>query len=103
MALKFTVIAIMVMALGISNANAQQIKQTAKNQKHRIRQGVKSGELTRSETRNLVKQEKEIHQEVKAAKADGTVTGAERREIKQDQRQTSRAIYRKKHNRRDRN
>ena len=32
------------------------------------------------------------------AKADGVVTPTERKEIRKDQRQTSRKIYRKKHN-----
>jgi uncharacterized membrane protein YebE (DUF533 family) len=34
---------------------------------------------------------------VKAAKADGVVTREERKDIKQDQRQASRRIYRNKH------
>ncbi len=87
-----------------STASAQQtIKQKGRHERHRIAQGVKSGELTKAETANLAKGQKEIHQEVKAAKADGTVTRAERKDIKQDQRQESRKIYRKKHNNRDRN
>ncbi len=87
-----------------TTANAQQtIKQKGRHERHRIAQGVKSGELTKAETANLVKGQKAIHQEVKAAKADGTVTRAERKDIKQDQRQESRKIYRKKHNNRDRN
>lgn len=102
MKLKFLAAAVIAMTIGINSAEAQ-VKQTAKNQRHRIRQGVKSGELTKAETVNLAKQEKENRQEVKAAKADGVVTAEERKEIKQDQRKTSRAIYRKKHNNRDRN
>lgn len=87
-----------------TTANAQQtIKQKGRHERHRIAQGVKSGELTRAETANLVKGQKEIRQDVKAAKADGVVTRAERKDIKQDQRQESRKIYRKKHNNRDRN
>ena len=87
----------------LNTASAQTIHQKAKNQRHRVAQGVKSGELTRPETKNLVKDQKEIHQEVKTAKADGVVTKDERKDIKKDQRQESRKIFRKKHNNRDRN
>ena len=52
---------------------------------------------------NLEAKEKAIHQEVKIAKSNGTISASERKDIRQDQRQTSRAIYRKKHNNRDRN
>ncbi len=85
-----------------TNANAQ-IKQHAKNQHHRIAQGVKSGELTKKETRNLIKDQREIRKDVKEAKADGIVTAAEKKDIRQDQRQASRKIYRKKHNEKERN
>lgn len=95
--------AAVVLGAFFTTASAQTIKQKGKNERHRIVQGVKSGELTKAETKNLAHDQKEIHQEVKAAKADGTVTKEERKDIKQDQRQASRKIYRKKHNNRDRN
>ena len=91
-----------VMALAISNADAQ-IAKRAISQHHRIKQGVRSGELTRAEGANLRNGQKEIRQDVREAKADGVVTPAEKQEIKQDQRQESRKIFRKKHNNRDRN
>ena len=63
---------------------------------------MRSKELTKGETVSLAKDAKEIRQEKAAAKADGTVTGAERKEIHQDMNQASRKIYRKKHNNRTR-
>jgi methylthioribose-1-phosphate isomerase len=98
---KILVSAIM-LALAISSADAQTVKRQ-KNQRQRIKQGVRSGELTRAETVNLVNGQKEIRQEKKEARADGVVTTEERKEIRQDQRQESRKIHRKKNNRRDRN
>jgi hypothetical protein len=86
-----------------STADAQTVRQKGKNERHRIAQGVKSGELTKTEAKNLANGQKEIHQDVKEAKADGVVTKEEKKEIKQDQRQQSRKIYRKKHNNRERN
>ena len=99
---KFLAVAIVFGALFTTTVSAQTVHQKSKNQRHRIAQGVKSGELTKAETKNLVKDQKEIHQEVKDAKADGVVTKDERKDIKKDQRQESRKIYRKKHNARER-
>ncbi len=102
--MKVTVLAAAIVLGAIFNsADAQAIKQHAKNQQHRIKQGVKSGELTRHESKTLVKDQKEIRNDVKEARADGKVTKDERKDIRQDQRQESRKIYRKKHNSRERN
>ena len=72
-------------------------------QQQRIRQGIRSDELTKREVRGLEKEQRGIHQEIRASKSDGVVTGAERRDIQQEQNQASHHIYRAKHNRRDRN
>jgi len=91
-----------ILAFGINNVNAQAAV-GAKNQHHRIREGVRSGELTKGEAANLRHDQKEIHQEVKEARFDGEVTPAEKSEIRQDRLKESREIFRKKHNARDRN
>jgi uncharacterized membrane protein YebE (DUF533 family) len=84
--------------------NKVPVARKRQQQQHqRIRQGVRSGELTKPEVKSLGKEQREINQEIKEAKSDGVVTGAERKEIHQEQKQASRHIYRKKHNRRDRN
>ena len=90
-----------IMALAISNADAQAVRQV--RQHKRIKQGVKSGEITRAEAVNLRNGQKEIREDKREAKADGVVTPVEKKEIRQDQRKESRKIFRKKHNRRDRN
>ncbi|MEP7229450.1 MAG: hypothetical protein ABI691_04315 [Ginsengibacter sp.] len=87
--------------IGLGSVNAQTVS-TPRAERHRIKQGVKSGELTRAETRNLANQQRDIHQDKKEARADGVVSPAERRHIKKDERKASRSIYRKKHNKRDR-
>ena len=68
----------------------------------RIHQGVKSGELTRPEARNLRKGQRHVHRMEHRAKADGKVTPAERARITAAQNHESRKIYRKKHNERTR-
>lgn len=72
--------------------NARQTHERA-----RIRQGVASGELTRPEATRLRAREADIRQDKRAAKADGVVTRDERQDIRKDERQASRAIYRQKH------
>src|SRR5262245_22332629 len=57
------------------------INHRQRHQQRRIRQGVRSGELTKGETAKLEKEEKEIRQEKREAKADGVMTGEERKEI----------------------
>ncbi len=99
---KFFLIAAILFGMDISSANAQ-LRKHSQHQKHRIRQGVKSGELTKKETKNLIEERKEIHQDVKLAKSDGKITPNERKIIRKEKRQQSHAIYRKKHNNRDRN
>lgn len=77
--------------------------QTAhRSDRHKIKQGVKSGELTRKETKNLVHQQVAIKRDIRHAKADGHVTAAERRNIYIDKKKADASIYRKKHNNRDR-
>lgn len=92
----------LIFCIGLGNVNAQTVK-SSRHERQRIKQGVKSGELTRAETRTLAYQQRDIHQDRKEARADGVVTRAERRHIRKDQRKASRSIYRKKHNNRDRN
>jgi hypothetical protein len=91
-----------ILALAVSSADAQTVVRQ-KRQHQRIKQGVRSGELTRAEAVNLRNGQKEIREDKREARADGVVTPAEKKEIRQDQRQESRKIFRKKHNNRDRN
>ena len=81
-----------------NNTNTPKIDKRQANQQKRIDNGVKSGELTAQETKNLEKREAKIEADKQAAKADGTVTRAERRKLQHEENGASRAIYRKKHN-----
>ena len=64
----------------------------------RIRQGVRSGELTRGEARHLRAGERHIDRMERHAKADGHVTMRERGRITRAQNRESRRIWRMKHN-----
>ena len=85
-----------------SIANAQTktpvINHREHRQERRINQGVRSGELTKSEAHHLRTRENKIRNDKRMAKADGHVTRAERKHLRREENRTSRAIYRKKHN-----
>lgn len=87
------------------NTNAQTTKKAVVtkqvNQNARINQGVRSGELTRAETKKLKQQQRDINRTKKAAKADGVVTRKEKAVIKNKQTNASANIARKKNNQRN--
>jgi aminoglycoside phosphotransferase family enzyme len=64
----------------------------------RIQQGVRSGQLTRLETRRLARQQARIHRQAARARADGFVSRRERFRLNRQLNHSSRAIYRLKHN-----
>lgn len=66
-------------------------------QEHRIEQGVRSGELTRQETRGLMQERRNIRQEERAYKSDGRLTKTERKDLHQDLNELSKDIYTEKH------
>lgn len=72
------------------------------NQKRRIGQGMRSGELTRGEARKLGQQQSRIQHKKRRFKADGVFTKKERARIHKSQNGLSKRIYRLKHNNRKR-
>ena len=98
--------AIMALFLLPAGANAQTatpaINQTQKEQRERIQQGVKNGELTVHEKRKLVREQRKIARDEARAKADGVVTPRERATIKAEQRKASAHIAREKHDAQER-
>lgn len=81
-------------------ASTPGIDKRVANQQKRIDQGVASGQLTAKETNTLDKKEAKLAADTQAAKADGKVTKAERRKLKREANQDSKAIHQKKHNKR---
>lgn len=80
--------------------SAAEVDKREEHQKERIEQGVKSGELTHKEAKELRQDERAIKKEVREERAEngGKLTKGERKEINQEQNKESRKIYRKKHN-----
>ena len=77
-----------------------KVGQRRENQQDRIAQGIKSGQLTPSETAKLEKQQQGINKQVAGdRKANGgSLTASQKKQINKEQNQASRNIYRKKHN-----
>lgn len=67
------------------------------DQRERIQQGIRSGELTRGEARQLGAEQRNIRQEERQYKSDGVLTGDERKDLRQDLRAASKDIYNEKH------
>ncbi len=76
-----------------------KVDQRQANQEKRIQQGISSGALTSKEAANLEKREAKIANAEAVAKADGTVSAKERRNLNRQLDHSSRAIYRQKHDR----
>jgi hypothetical protein len=70
------------------------------NQQDRIASGVKDGQLTAGETANLENKEAGLNKEIRTDRAanGGTLTGAEKTQINQQQNKLSNNIYADKHN-----
>lgn len=98
---KQVTLSILLMMFGFLAVQAQatpKVDQRQKNQKLRIVDGVRDGELTRAETANLAKDQRELRRMERRAKRDGKVTARERARLQRKANKNSRKIARKKNN-----
>ena len=96
-------LALSIAMAGSVSAGTPRIDHREHNQRARIHSGVKSGELTRAETRRLAAGQAHVHRVEARAKSDGVVTARERNHLRHEANQQSRRIYRQKHDAQDRN
>jgi hypothetical protein len=92
-----TMMVIFAAGSALAGANDPGVKASQHRQHDRIGQGVRSGEITPSEAKSLRQEQRAICTEERAYKSDGVLTRAERRDLRQDQKQVSRHIYNQKH------
>ncbi len=92
---KFIVLSAIVLFFGVTTDTFGQGHNNRSN-RSRIRSGVRSGQLTRDEARQLRNSQRQIREERRDYRSDGTITRAERRDIRQDRRTQNRAIYRER-------
>jgi lactam utilization protein B len=90
-------VAIVSTALAAEGTHDPGVNARQRAEHERIQQGVRSGELTRGETKTLRQEEKSLRVEERAYKSDGKLTTAERKDLHQDANQVSKDIYREKH------
>ena len=90
-----------ILFVGISMGNARHTPRINKRQaiqKVRTIEGIRNGELTRAETRQLVMQQKKVDRLKRRARYDGRITRRERKQLHRAQLRSSRMIAFKKHN-----
>jgi hypothetical protein len=80
-----------------SGVRSPAIDQRQSNQAGRVAQGVKSGELTRPEARELREERRDIRDLERTYESDGTLSRGERRDLNQQLDQNSREIFEEKH------
>ncbi len=90
-------LALTVAGLAMAQTATPNLDKREANQQQRIDQGVASGQLNAKETNRLQKREAKLAADEAAAKADGTVTRAERRKLQREANRDSRAIRKQKH------
>ncbi len=101
---KMTILAALaVIATAPAMAGTPRLDEREANQKARIHQGVKSGELTKPEARHLREGEARLNYNEARAKADGVVTPAERARLQNEANRESARIYQQKHDAQTRN
>jgi len=85
-------------AAAAAQNNTPLVDDREKNQKERIVEGFRSGDLSVKETGKLLKLQAEVRKFERRAKADGTVTLSERFRLHRELNQAGRNIRRKKNN-----
>jgi len=89
--------------LSLTSFAQSAVNQRQREQQQRIRQGVRSGELTRVEAARLQAEQARIRAaEARARRSGGVFTARERAYIQRELNQSSRHIYRQKNDRQDR-
>ena len=84
----------------VAHYGNNQIGQRRENQQDRIAQGIRSGQMTAGETARTENREQGINQQDRADRAanGGKLTGQERAQLNRKLNDSSRQIYRQKHN-----
>ncbi len=103
--LRNSILIVLLLSIGVTvqlsaQTTDQAITQRQIHQAVRIRQGAKSGQLTRREARALRAEQRKIERDKRKAEANGIITEREAQKIRAEQNVASDNIYIKKHNKR---
>lgn len=89
--------------LGLSAVSFADINGRQHREQQRIKQGIRSGELTRLEARRLGTEQARIRAYERYARRDGYISPRERARLDRGMDRAGRHIYRQKHDGQDRN
>jgi uncharacterized protein YdeI (BOF family) len=97
-------VAVIIPAAGLAQGRRNGVNERQRNQQQRIRQGVRSGELTGVEAARIQRRESQIRlNEARARRSGGEFTPEERARIQGQLDRSSQIIYQQKHDAQDRN
>ncbi len=88
---KFLLLIVIVMFVGFASDTFGQ-RYNDRGDRRRIRRGIRSGQITRDEARDLRARQLQVRQARRAARSDGTLTRDERRALRHDERGHDRQI-----------
>jgi len=94
---------VIAMTLAATTSYADSINERQLQQKERIVQGVKSGQITQKEAFNLRKKQAQFERKELHFKSDGNFTFKERKTLQNNLNPFSKDIYFAKHNKKTRN
>lgn len=101
-----SLVALMTVTVGSSVAFAgtrdPKVNHRQYHEQTRIRQGVKSGELTKKEAIKLQSNQRKIARTERRMKSDGNLSAVERAKLDKIQDKQSKVIYNQKHDEQDR-
>ena len=83
-------------------AGTPVLDERQQNQKQRIKQGIKSGELTKKESKRLINGQAQLQKMEYKAKSDGVVTKKERARLQNKANKESAKIAKNKHDKQKR-
>jgi hypothetical protein len=87
---KFLLLGVIALLLGGSTESFAQGRN--RSNRERLERGIRSGQITREEARQIRERQRQIREERRAYRSDGTITREERREIRRDRREQDRYI-----------
>lgn len=73
-------------------AQGRGYRQNERDDRRRVQRGVRSGQITRNERRDIRDRNRDLRQQRRAYRSDGRITRDERRDIRRDEREQDRYI-----------
>lgn len=86
---KFLLLGVIALILGGSTEASAQWR---RNDRQRVRSGIRSGQITREEAQQIRARQQQIRNERRVYRSDGVITRAERRDLRRDRREQDRFI-----------